>query len=40
MLFQALEATGTKAEDAAFVGDTAFDMEMAHSAKLRAIGVG
>ena len=40
MLFQALEATGTKPEDAAFVGDTAFDMEMARSAKLRAIGVG
>jgi phosphoglycolate phosphatase len=40
MLFQALEATGTKPEDAAFIGDTVFDMEMARSAKLRAIGVG
>ena len=40
MLFQALKATGTKPEDAAFVGDTVFDMEMARSAKLQAIGVG
>lgn len=39
MLLQALEATGTKPENAAFVGDTTFDMEMALAAKLRPIGV-
>ena len=38
MLLQALQATGTKAEDA--IGDTTFDMEMAQAAKLRSIGVG
>jgi len=40
MLLQALEATGTKAEDAVFIGDTTFDIEMAQAAKLRSIGVG
>ncbi len=40
MLFQALEATATEPKDAAFIGDTTFDMEMACAARLRAIGVG
>jgi phosphoglycolate phosphatase len=39
MLFQALEATGTNPDDAVFIGDTTFDMEMARAAKLHAIGV-
>lgn len=40
MLLQALAATGVKPEDAIFVGDTTYDMEMAHAAKVRSIGVG
>ena len=39
MLLQALEATGTRPEDAVFIGDTTFDMEMARAAKLSALGV-
>lgn len=39
MLLQALEATGVKPEDAIFVGDTTYDMEMARAAKVRSIGV-
>jgi len=39
MLLQALEATGAKAEEAVFIGDTSFDMEMARAAKFGAIGV-
>ncbi|KIU51635.1 MULTISPECIES: HAD-IA family hydrolase [Bradyrhizobium] len=39
MLLQALEATGAKAEEAIFIGDTSFDMEMARAAKLEGIGV-
>jgi phosphoglycolate phosphatase len=39
MLFQALEATGANPDDAVFIGDTTFDMEMAGAAKLQAIGV-
>ena len=39
MLIQALEATGAKAEEAIFIGDTSFDMEMARAAKLEGIGV-
>jgi phosphoglycolate phosphatase len=39
MLLQALEATGTRPENAVFIGDTTFDMEMARTAKLRPIGV-
>jgi phosphoglycolate phosphatase len=39
MLLQALEATGTRSENAVFIGDTTFDMEMALAAKLRPIGV-
>jgi phosphoglycolate phosphatase len=40
MLLQALTATGIKAEDAIFIGDTTFDMQMAQAARLRSIGVG
>ncbi len=40
MLLQALEATGVPPEDAIFVGDTTYDMEMARAAKVRAMGVG
>jgi len=40
MLLQALAATDTEPRSAVFIGDTTFDMEMAHAAKLRSIGVG
>jgi phosphoglycolate phosphatase len=40
MLLQALTATGVTQQDAIFVGDTTFDMEMAKAAQLRSIGVG
>lgn len=40
MLLQALEATGAKAENAIFIGDTTYDMEMARAAKVRSMGVG
>ena len=40
MLLQALAATGVTRENAIFIGDTTFDMEMAQAAKLRSIGVG
>ena len=40
MLLQALAATGVTPEDAIFIGDTTFDMEMAQAAQLRSIGVG
>jgi phosphoglycolate phosphatase len=39
MLLQAVEVTGTRPENAAFIGDTTFDMEMARLANLRPIGV-
>jgi phosphoglycolate phosphatase len=39
MLLQALEATGTKRENAIFVGDTTYDMQMAQAAKVRSVGV-
>jgi phosphoglycolate phosphatase len=39
MLLQALEATGVKPEDALFIGDTTYDMEMARAAKVPSIGV-
>jgi phosphoglycolate phosphatase len=39
MLLQALEATGVKRENAIFVGDTTYDMEMAQAAKVRSVGV-
>src|SRR6185437_12157873 len=37
MLLQALEATGLKPENAIFIGDTTYDMEMARTAKVRSI---
>ena len=40
MLLQALEATGVAAENAIFVGDTTYDMEMARAAKVQSMGVG
>lgn len=40
MLLQALAATGVTPENALFIGDTTFDMEMAQAARLRSIGVG
>lgn len=40
MLLQALAATDVTPENAIFIGDTTFDMEMAQAAKLRSIGVG
>jgi len=40
MLLQALAATGATPENAIFIGDTTFDMEMARAAQLRPIGVG
>jgi phosphoglycolate phosphatase len=39
MLLQALRATGVTPEDAVFIGDTSFDMEMARAARFDAIGV-
>lgn len=39
MLLQALAATDVPAEDAIFVGDTVFDMQMANAAGIRSIGV-
>jgi len=40
MLLQALQATGIEPENAIFVGDTTYDMEMARSAQVPSIGVG
>jgi phosphoglycolate phosphatase len=40
MLLQALQITGTKPENAIFVGDTTYDMEMAQAARVKSIGVG
>lgn len=39
MLLQALAATGVSSENAIFIGDTTFDMQMAQAAQLRSIGV-
>lgn len=39
MLLQALDATGVKPDNAIFVGDTTYDMEMAQAAKVRSMGV-
>jgi len=39
MLLQALREADVKAEDAVMVGDTAFDMEMAHAAGVRGVAV-
>jgi phosphoglycolate phosphatase len=39
MVLQALEEAGVKAEDAIMIGDTAFDMEMARAADVRAVAV-
>jgi phosphoglycolate phosphatase len=39
MLLQALEATGVAPENAIFVGDTTYDMEMARAANVRSMGV-
>ena len=40
MLVQILDELGLPADRAVMVGDTTFDVEMAHSAGMRAIGVG
>ena len=40
MLLQALEATGVAPENAIFVGDTTYDMEMARAARVQSMGVG
>jgi phosphoglycolate phosphatase len=40
MLLQALQATGVTPENAIFVGDTTYDMEMARAAGIQSIGVG
>jgi phosphoglycolate phosphatase len=39
MLLQAMEATGVAPENAIFVGDTTYDMEMAQAARVRSLGV-
>jgi phosphoglycolate phosphatase len=39
MLLQALNEAGVSAADAVMIGDTAFDMEMAHAAGVRAVAV-
>jgi phosphoglycolate phosphatase len=40
MLLQALQSTGIAPDDAIFVGDTTYDMEMARAARVQSIGVG
>jgi phosphoglycolate phosphatase len=40
MLLQALHTTGIGPENAIFVGDTTYDMEMAQAARVQSIGVG
>lgn len=40
MLHAALAETGARVQDAAMIGDTSFDMAMAHAAGMRAVGVG
>lgn len=39
MLFQTMRELGVEAQDAVMIGDTSFDMDMAHAAGLRFIGV-
>ena len=39
MMLQALSEAGVKAEDAIMIGDTAFDIEMARAADVRAVAV-
>ena len=39
-LYRALEETGVDAKDAVMIGDTSFDMAMAESAGIAAVGVG
>jgi phosphoglycolate phosphatase len=39
MIFQALTEAGVRAENAIMIGDTAFDMEMARAADVRAVAV-
>jgi phosphoglycolate phosphatase len=39
MVFQAIREAGTTTDDAILIGDTTFDMEMAATAGVRAIGV-
>jgi phosphoglycolate phosphatase len=39
MVLQALNETNVNAEDAVMIGDTAFDMEMAHAAGVRGVAV-
>lgn len=39
MVLHALEETGVAAQDAVMIGDTSFDMDMAHAAGVRGIGV-
>jgi phosphoglycolate phosphatase len=39
MLLQAMQATGVAPENAIFVGDTTYDMEMAQAARVRSLGV-
>ena len=39
MILQALSEAGVKAEDAIMIGDTAFDIEMARAADVRAVAV-
>jgi phosphoglycolate phosphatase len=39
MLLQALDAMGVKSENAIFIGDTTYDMEMAKAANVRSVGV-
>ena len=40
MLLQALKITGASPDEAVFVGDTTYDIEMARAAKMRPVGVG
>ena len=40
MILQALQDTGLDADNTVMIGDTTFDMEMARSADVGALGVG
>ena len=39
LLYAIMEATDTRAEDLVMIGDTTYDLEMAHTAGVKAIGV-
>jgi phosphoglycolate phosphatase len=40
MIYQAMTETGAQAEDTLMIGDTTYDMDLAHNAGIHAVGVG